>query len=86
MRLIALTACAVLCAITLLAADNNPVSAQDDKDAEHLFQQMEETLLKAKTLDLSFHIADGDEKADERSKGTLVAMSGSKVWKCSARS
>jgi outer membrane lipoprotein-sorting protein len=55
------------------APDNN------DKDAEKLFQQMEETLLKAKTLDVSFHDGDGEGKVEERSKGTLVAMTGNKV-------
>jgi outer membrane lipoprotein-sorting protein len=54
------------------------VSVQDN-EAEQLFQKMEEALLKAKTLDLSFHITDGAGKVKEKSRGTLVAMSGNKV-------
>jgi outer membrane lipoprotein-sorting protein len=51
----------------------------DTNDAERLFLQMEETLLKAKTIDLSFYFTDPTGKVEERSRGRLLTMSGNKV-------
>jgi len=55
------------------------VSAQaDTNDAERVFLQMEEKLLKAKTIDLSFYLTDPTGKVEERTRGRLFAMSGNK--------
>ena len=60
-------------------ADDKKEAKEKEDEAEKLFLQMEETLLKAKTLDLSFHMTDPEGMVVERSKGTLVAKSGNKA-------
>jgi hypothetical protein len=76
MRRITLTALAVLCTAAL------PLAAQDNKDAEQLFQKMEAKLDKAKAIDLSFDITVEEQFAQirkgSRYKGTIAVMSGNK--------
>ena len=57
------------------------VSAQDNHEAELLFQSMEAKLDKAKAMDLSFEITYGEAalRNGQRLTGTIAAMSGNKV-------
>jgi hypothetical protein len=73
MRLITLTALTVLCAATLLAADNEG----EKQNAQQLFQQMEAKLEKATTLSLSFDSkfeTDSPPFKGWKLKGTVAVM------------
>ncbi len=60
-------------------ADDKKEAKEGGDEAEQLFRQMEEKLLTAKTLDLSFHMIDPAGKVVEKSEGALVAKSGNKA-------